>query len=584
MKFRTVFRFELAYRGRRVSTWLYAAALLFIAFSSIRGNYLPDARNGEFLLNSPFVIAATTVLSSLVWLLLAASVAGDAAARDIRTRMHPLIHTAPISKAEYLGGRFLAAFTLNALLLLTVPTGILLAVLLPGVEPEILGPFWPATYITAYLIIALPTAFAGTTIQFSLAVLNRRAGASYFGSVLLFLTAYVVAPAVAVGLGLRGLGKMLDPVGIVNVVSVLSDAWTPIEKNTRLVGLEASLVANRSLWIGIALCILAWTYRRFRFGHPVGEPWWGRAKRLRDLQTSTADSGIARSSPISLPHIRRTFGFATHVRQTVTIARASFRTIVKSRSGFIFFAVIAMLTGLFLIGQMKFMGVPLTARAEHILRILTTPGPGPGILILLLIVFWAGGLIWREREAGVSEITDAAPVPEWVFFSGKFLGLGLVLVTCMALTTTIGLLVQKSMGHPHLELGLYLQILLGLQLTDYLLLASFALGVHVLVNHKHVGQLALLLAMFGMLYARQNSFGHNLLLPGSDPGWSYTDMRGFGPFLEPWAWFKLYWAAWALLLAVAAKLFWSRGRGGSIGARIQVARHRITRPTVWALA
>ena len=29
-------------------------------------------------------------------------------------------------------------------------------------------------------------------------------------------------------------------------------------------------------------------------------------------------------------------------------------------------------------------------------------------------------------------------------------------------------------------------------------------------------------------------------------------MRGFGPSLGPWLWFKLYWAAWALLLAVAA--------------------------------
>ncbi len=52
-------------------------------------------------------------------------------------------------RADYLGGRFLAAFVLNALILLAVPAGILLAVHSPGVEAEILGPFRPAAYLTA---------------------------------------------------------------------------------------------------------------------------------------------------------------------------------------------------------------------------------------------------------------------------------------------------------------------------------------------------------------------------------------------------------------------------------------------------
>ena len=58
---------------------------------------------------------------------MAPAVAGSAAARDVQTRMHPLVYTTPISKADYLGGRFLAAFVLNALILLAVPLGILAA-------------------------------------------------------------------------------------------------------------------------------------------------------------------------------------------------------------------------------------------------------------------------------------------------------------------------------------------------------------------------------------------------------------------------------------------------------------------------
>ena len=71
---------------------------------------------------------------------------------------------------------------------------------------------------------------------------------------------------------------------------------------------------------------------------------------------------------------------------------------------------------------------------------------------------------------------------------------------------------------------------------------------------------------------------HNLLVYGSDPGWTYSDMRGFEPFIGPWLWFKFYWAAWALLLAVAATLLWVRGKEADLGSRLALARRRFTRP------
>ncbi|MGB8193057.1 MAG: hypothetical protein WCF67_14105, partial [Chitinophagaceae bacterium] len=65
------------------------------------------------------------------------------------------------------------------------------------------------------------------------------------------------------------------------------------------------------------------------------------------------------------------------------------------------------------------------------------------------------------------------------------------------------------------------------------------------------------------------------------PGWSYSEMRGFGPYLGPWLWFKLYWTAWALLLAVIARLFWMRGKESGLRVRLRLARRRFTRPMAW---
>ena len=103
MKFREIGRFEFAYRVRRVSTWLSFAVLVVVAFLFLRGDHISSARRGDYLLDAPYVIAAVTVLASRLWLLVAAAVAGAAAARDVETRMRPLTYTAPVSRADSLG-------------------------------------------------------------------------------------------------------------------------------------------------------------------------------------------------------------------------------------------------------------------------------------------------------------------------------------------------------------------------------------------------------------------------------------------------------------------------------------------------
>ena len=58
-----------------------------------------------------------------------------------------------------------AAFTLNALLLTAVQMGMIAAIYSPGVNAQLIGPFRPAAYLTAYLFLSLPNAFFATGDQ-----------------------------------------------------------------------------------------------------------------------------------------------------------------------------------------------------------------------------------------------------------------------------------------------------------------------------------------------------------------------------------------------------------------------------------
>src|SRR5262245_33401801 len=109
MKFWGIFRFEVAYQLRRPWPWLAFFVLVVFSLLSTRVGIVPATLSQDFILNSPFIITAVTVFSCQIWLLIAPMVAGDAAARDVHTGVYPLTYASPVTKTDYLGGRFLAA-------------------------------------------------------------------------------------------------------------------------------------------------------------------------------------------------------------------------------------------------------------------------------------------------------------------------------------------------------------------------------------------------------------------------------------------------------------------------------------------
>ena len=591
MKLRETFRFEVAYQLRRVSTWFYFVLILALSFQMAREVFVAEAREGGYFLNAPFAVAQVTLVACMLSLLALAAVAGGAAARDVETRMHPLLYTTPVGKATYLGGRFLAAFTLGALIMTAIPAGLLAAALLPGEHADLYGSIRPAAYLSAYFLLALPNAFVAVTLMFSAAVLGRRGVASYLGGAFVFFAAVVSWQLVAVSLGHWGLAKLTDPLGL-TIIAEMSKAWTPGEKNALVVGLQASVLANRLAWVGVALCVLALTYFRFRFAHVAVEGWRGRLRRTgvrlaaanaaakREPAQGDHEAATALSAPVAVPRVRRTFGTATRARQTLAVARESFRVIV---TGWGSPALAGLTVFVNLIGPLWFEdeGFPqLPTTGEFVNVLEQTAEHGMWLIVPLLIVYYAGELVWREREAGLSEIAGAAPVPVWVFFAGRFAGLALWLVVVQAVVTATAMLVQIRMGYYEFELGLYARILFGIRLTDYLLFAVLALVVHVAVEQKYVGHLISILAYVLVAFGPQLGIEPGLLVYGSDPGWTYSDMRGLEPFVGAWLLFKLYWAAWAMLLAVAAKLLWPRGKECGLRSRLRAAGRRLTRPTV----
>jgi ABC-2 type transport system permease protein len=582
MKFRQIFRFEFTYQLGSLSSWVYffIAFMLPFWFSAIAA-----PSDDAVYLNSPFFLVFATVFTSIIWMLTAGTIAGNAAARDVQTRMYPLIYTTSVSKIEYLGGRFMAAFLLNALIHLVIPLGFFLSFYIRKEHPGQIGPFTLEAFLSTYFYLSLPLAFYVTACQFSVSVVFRKAIAAFLISFLLFpILSQLIAYSLADLLGILKLYKLIELVGI----SVLQDIeiLTPFEQNNRLVQLNGLFLWNRLVWLVIAILLLVYSYSQFNFMHHAKKS----SRKLKKVKAAPEEAGEvfttedAKKAILVLPR----FDLSARISQLLEITRSSFRYIAGSKTGLTIIGLYATHLVIFAGEYLKEKGVPQYATAMNVLPIFTASLDNitTGLVINpILIAFFAGELIWRERESSLNRISDTMPVSEGWLFMGKFFGLGLVMLLWMGFLLLAGFLIQLINGHSEIEFGVLIKALLGIQLINYLLFAMLAMVIHAVVNHKYLAHLAVLMVYLCIVFSEKIGIEHNLLIYGSDPGWSYTDMRGFGPFLGPLIGFKAYWLGWAWVLAVVGSLFLVRNMPDGFRGRIQHIKYRFTRPTaLFALA
>ena len=115
------------------------------------------------------------------------------------------------------------------------------------------------------------------------------------------------------------------------------------------------------------------------------------------------------------------------------------------------------------------------------------------VFALAIITFYAGELVWRERDAGLNQIVDALPVQRWVLFTSKLTALLLVQIIMVLVIMAAGLIVQITHGYHHFEFGLYFTDLFAIRLFQYWMICVLAFFIHTLVNQKYLGHFVMVL-------------------------------------------------------------------------------------------
>jgi len=555
VRLREVYRFELDYSLHRPLTWiLFVVQGLFALWTSLATN---DSAVVHY--NAPIRLAGGAVIASMLGILISAALFGDAALRDVDAEMDPLLYTSRLTKGEYLGGRFLAALTINAIVLLAIPLAHVIGGL--SVPASQLGPFRIAALAEPFVFFALPNIVLFGALLFTVAALTRQTIPVYLAAIAFFI-GYLIAVNNMGGIESSALYTMADPLGI-GTLQRMTKYWAPAEENTQLIGFPALLVFNRVLWLAVAVVILAFLQRRFRFAHEEerGGRWGEKRNAAREIRA--AERAPSRLSfPFAIPH-----------RPFLAVAQHSLEELALTR---VFLACVLVAMGLSLLFGWNVGSSVFDTSTWPITYLVAAEAMGKrvGPVIVLLIALFAGELVWKDRSVGVAEIADATPVSNSALLIGRFVALIVMIVALQAAFMAAGMLLQTLQGYHHYEPVLYLKILFGVSLARWALIAALAMAVHVVVNQKYLGHLIVVIAWAFTMVPQFFHVYHHLLIYASTPPWTYSGMNGFGEFAAPMIWFLLYWAAWALLLGVIANLFWVRGRETGLRQRFLDARTR----------
>ena len=560
--------FEVSQRLRRVSTYVYFLVFLVLAafFILAAGGAIPNATvefgtGGKVDINSPWSLAMLMTLIASFTVVINAAIAGRATHQDIDADTTPLLFTRPITRAQYLGGRFLGALGVLLLLSLAIGIGAWLATKLPWMPASRLGPQRFAAYAVPYLLVVIPDLVLMASVFFALAVLTRRMLPVYVGAVVALL-GYFIGVNLTGDVERRTLAALVDPFGLLAIDSV-THYWSIAEKNTRLLGLQGDFLWNRLLWTTLAALIFAFTYRRFSFSVP-------RAPAAR----TAADVPPEDRTRVEVPRARLDFSPRASWGVFGALVWLQLRETVKS----VFFGVIVLAGVLFIASTAPAIGKLYGTPTYPVTRqVITVVGQSFAIFILVVLTLYAGELVWRERDARMAQIHDALPTPRWALMVSKLTALVAIVALMFAVVIASGVTIQAAKGFFHFELGLYFRSLYGTSFVLVACLCALAMLVHVLVNQKYVGHFAMVVFLALSLLLPVVGVEHHLVRYASVPLHPYSDMNGYGHFVAPLFWFELYWVAIALALSVVASLFWVRGTPQTFRERWREARARLDR-------
>ena len=153
------------------------------------------------------------------------------------------------------------------------------------------------------------------------------------------------------------------------------------------------------------------------------------------------------------------------------------------------------------------------------------------LFVLIILTFYAGEVVWRERNHRIHQVIDASPRPTWVPVAAKYLSLLMTVAILLLVLMFCGVSFQAFKGYTHYEWGLYFKHLFLIKFITFVNIAALAFFLQTLLNNKHMAHGAMILYYILYAWMPRMGFEHKIYRFNAAPLPVYSDMNTYGPLL-----------------------------------------------------
>jgi ABC-type transport system involved in multi-copper enzyme maturation permease subunit len=561
----SIIKFELKYRLIRPATYIYAA--IFLALGLLVT--LTDAVRiggvyGKINANAPQALHFFVLMLSSFGLFIVMAVMSVPVFRDWEHKSDTFLFAYPITKYQYLIGRFIGSFIVLMGIYLMIPIGFALGEIIGKMttdDPNKYGPFRLTAYLNPYFTAALPNILLLSALFFGLVAITRKVMIAYVVAIS-FIVVYSISQNLLSDLDNKFVAALLDPFGITATEQV-TEYWSVHQKNNELVPFTGVLLLNRLLWLAVGFAILGYTFLRFQLTVGVG----GKPKKLADSEEAPASI-----QQLATPSVHQNFDMVAQIKQLVTLLRLE--TALTFRN--LFFLALMFAIALFMVMDAWYSDYSYGTGIYPVTGILLENVTSGNffILTLALMIFSAGEIVWREKQFQMAGIYDAFPIASSTAFVSKLLAMLLIPFFVLLLIPIVCIPMQIIKGVTNVEPLLYLKTLFVFELPRLMLYALFAFIVQNTVNNKFQGHVLVLLYYISLIGFSRIGLEHPLWRYGSGLTYTYSDMNGFEDSVKTIKGYLSHWTLISVFLSGIGFLFFHRGAETGTKARLTEAVNR----------
>lgn len=560
--FLNVLAYELRYRFRLVSTWIYIILAFIAAFlianlsgGAFDGFEIQAGKSGEFTyVNNPLNISTFILMMMYLCTIIFAAIFGSSSVRDFETGSYELFFTKPVNPKTYFLGRFAGSYLSALAVVISIVLGFAIGFQMPYLSAYKIGPQLPLAYLHVLIYFAIPNLFVMGVLFFSVGILTRKVINSYVAGICVFF-AYILAGMLAGDAEKLTLAALLDPLGM-STIAAVTRYWTSAQSNSSYLSLNGLIGWNRLIWLSLGVLMLFYGLYKFQFVSRLLS-----SKRKTRKETKSLPPQIAP-------------GFITGItakpysswRQFCYLAWYEFKNIVFNRSFLVIisgFALFLIITATQMVG--KIYGTqtyPLTS------QVLAALGGNFILFGLIISTFYAGDLLWRDRNLNLHQLYDSSPHHSFVSYFSK-LG-AIIMMQWMLLLTimVVGVIVQITKGYFRFEFGQYFFELFVVYFIELVPITLMLFFFAIVMNNRYTGYIAMIIFYTLLISLGALKIDHPLLTFNSG-GVSYSEMNGYGSFIPRFLVRKAYWLLFCIGFSFVGFKFWNRGTDTGFKAKLK---------------